>query len=79
MGEYDADYGTVLINQGNGNFSCFLLNGYSDIKELRPLKKLPSERKKQLCLQGIMMKLLSYNLDNRIKDLCYPFCTVSYF
>ena len=27
MGEYDADYGTILINNGNGNFSCSLLNG----------------------------------------------------
>ena len=27
MGGYDADYGTVLINNGNGNFSSSLLNG----------------------------------------------------
>jgi hypothetical protein len=34
-GEYDADYGTVLINKGDGNFSCSLLNGYTDTRELR--------------------------------------------
>ena len=27
MGEYDGDYGTALINNGNGNFSSSLLNG----------------------------------------------------
>ena len=27
MGRYDADFGTILINQGNGNFTTSLING----------------------------------------------------
>jgi len=27
MGRYDADFGTLLINNGNGNFTCQVLNG----------------------------------------------------
>ncbi len=40
MGEYDGDYGTVLINNGNGNFNCELLNGYVIKGEIRSIKKL---------------------------------------
>ncbi|HKP33107.1 MAG TPA: VCBS repeat-containing protein, partial [Chitinophagaceae bacterium] len=29
MGRYDADYGTLLINKGNGNFTCSMMNGVS--------------------------------------------------
>ena len=27
MGRYDADFGTVLVNRGNGNFVCENMNG----------------------------------------------------
>jgi len=50
MGQYDADHGTVLINQGNGNFSCSLLNGYSDIRELRHVKEITIGKKKAIVL-----------------------------
>jgi hypothetical protein len=40
LGEYDADYGTVLINEGNGNFSCSLLNGLAIKGEIRRIRKL---------------------------------------
>ena len=39
MGEYDGDYGSVLINNGNGNFSCELLNGLAIKGEVRHIRK----------------------------------------
>lgn len=35
MGRYDADYGLVLLNHGNGNFSCESLNGMAVKGEIR--------------------------------------------
>ena len=46
MGEYDGDYGTVLINQGNGNFKCESLNGYAIKGEVRHIRKINIEKKK---------------------------------
>ena len=40
MGEYDGDYGTVLINNGNGNFSCGTLNGCAIKGEVRHVRKI---------------------------------------
>jgi hypothetical protein len=40
MGEYDADYGTLLINKGNGNFSCESLNGLTIKGEMRHVRKI---------------------------------------
>ena len=45
MGEYDGDYGTALINTGNGNFSCTLLNGCVIKGEVRHIRKLSSGKK----------------------------------
>jgi hypothetical protein len=40
MGEYDGDYGTVLLNNGNGNFSSESLNGYAIKGEVRHVRKI---------------------------------------
>lgn len=40
MGEYDGDQGTVLINDGKGNFSYALLNGFSINGEARHVKPI---------------------------------------
>jgi len=40
MGEYDGDFGTVLINNGNGNFTCSLLNGCAIKGEVRHVRKI---------------------------------------
>jgi hypothetical protein len=40
MGEYDADYGSVLINKGNGNFSFENLNGLIINGETRHIRKI---------------------------------------
>ncbi len=40
MGRYDADFGTVLVNRGNGNFSCQSLNGISIRGQVRRIKPI---------------------------------------
>jgi hypothetical protein len=40
MGRYDADYGTLLINQGNGSFSTESLNGVQIRGQVRHIKKV---------------------------------------
>jgi hypothetical protein len=43
MGRYDADFGTVLINQGNCNFLPVPLNGLQVKGQVRRLKKIELE------------------------------------
>ena len=40
MGRYDADYGTVLINKGNGEFACSPMNGQSVKGQVRHIRKI---------------------------------------
>ena len=40
MGRYDADYGTILINKGAGNFTCSSLNGLSVKGQVRHIKPI---------------------------------------
>jgi enediyne biosynthesis protein E4 len=40
MGRYDADHGTVLVNQGNGFFTCSNVNGISIKGEVRHIRKI---------------------------------------
>jgi hypothetical protein len=40
MGRYDADYGTLLINQGNGSFITESINGPQIRGQVRHIKKL---------------------------------------
>ena len=40
-GRYDADYGTVLVNKGKGNFTCKDLNGIilkGEVRQVQPIK-----------------------------------------
>ena len=39
MGRYDADYGTILINKGKGEFEYSLLNGIAVKGEIRHIRK----------------------------------------
>jgi enediyne biosynthesis protein E4 len=39
-GRYDADFGTVLVNKGNGNFDCENLNGLVIKGEVRHTKQI---------------------------------------
>jgi hypothetical protein len=40
MGRYDADFGTLLINKGNGNFTTSLLNGLSVKGQVRHISNI---------------------------------------
>lgn len=40
LGKFDADYGTVLINKGNGDFICQSLNGLVIKGEIRRIRKI---------------------------------------
>ncbi len=47
MGRYDADFGTILINKGNGNLSCENINGLvikGQVRHIEPItiKKAPA-------------------------------------
>ncbi len=58
MGKYDADYGTVLVNQGNGNFTCQNLNGLFIKGEVRHV--LPVN------IKGVKSYLLVKNNDSTV-------------
>ena len=41
MGRYDADYGTILINKGKGQFTTSAMNGLAikgQVRSINPLK-----------------------------------------
>jgi len=40
MGRYDADYGTLLINRGEGKFTCQLINGLSIKGQVRHIRNI---------------------------------------
>ncbi|MEO5783320.1 MAG: VCBS repeat-containing protein, partial [Ginsengibacter sp.] len=40
MGRYDADFGTILINKGKGEFSCETVNGLSIKGQVRHIKPI---------------------------------------
>jgi hypothetical protein len=40
LGKYDADYGTILINKGNGSFACEPINGLVLKGEIRHIKEI---------------------------------------
>jgi len=62
MGEYDGDYGTVLINNGNGNFSCALLNGCIIKGEVRHIRKINAGKKESFILarNNDSLKVISF-------------------
>jgi hypothetical protein len=50
MGRYDADYATLLINQGNGSFCTESLNGTQIRGQVRHIKKLTADGKEAFVL-----------------------------
>lgn len=47
LGRYDADYGKILINRGNGDFSCENINGLQVKGQVRHIKKLQLANKQE--------------------------------
>lgn len=50
MGRYDADYGTLLINKGNGQFDCQQLNGLQVKGQVKQVRKIRIKNKEALVL-----------------------------
>ncbi len=50
MGRYDADFGTILLNKGNGNFSVENINGLQIKGETRHIKKITINKKEAFVL-----------------------------
>ena len=67
MGEYDGDYGTVLINNGNGNFSSSLINDFVIKGESRHVRKLNVGGKEAFifCRNNDSLKIISWSGLNR--------------
>ncbi|MGZ3897838.1 MAG: VCBS repeat-containing protein [Flavisolibacter sp.] len=40
MGRYDADFGTILVNQGKGNFACENINGLAIKGQVRHIRSI---------------------------------------
>ena len=47
MGRYDADFGTLLVNRGHGNFSCEAINGIQVKGQVRHIRKIVLEKNKE--------------------------------
>lgn len=58
MGRYDADFGTILVNKGSGNFDCENINGL--------VIKGQGRRVKQLNIAGQKAYILAKNNDSAI-------------
>ncbi len=50
MGRYDADFGTILLNKGNGNFSVENANGLAIKGEVRHIRKILINHKEAFIL-----------------------------
>ncbi len=50
MGRYDADFGTILLNKGNGNFSVESINGLQIKGEVRHIRKIIINKKEAYIL-----------------------------
>jgi hypothetical protein len=47
MGRYDADFGTILINKGHGNFTCESINGLQIKGQVRHIRKITLAKNKE--------------------------------
>ncbi len=50
MGRYDADFGTILINKGNGRFICEPINGLSIKGQVRHIKPININKQQSFIL-----------------------------
>ena len=50
MGRYDADFGTILLNKGNGQFSAENMNGLQLKGEVRHIRKIMINKKEAFVL-----------------------------
>jgi hypothetical protein len=45
MGRYDADYGTILLNEGQGKFSADVINGVTIKGQVRHIREMHIQKK----------------------------------
>ncbi|MEO7045138.1 MAG: hypothetical protein ABI091_07490, partial [Ferruginibacter sp.] len=50
MGRSDADFGTILINKGNGLFTCESINGLEINGQVKHIKKIKIGRQEAFIL-----------------------------
>ncbi|MEX6688393.1 VCBS repeat-containing protein [Danxiaibacter flavus] len=50
MGRYDADYGTILVNKGNGAFECQSVNGLNIKGQVRKIRQINIAGKQAMVL-----------------------------
>jgi hypothetical protein len=50
MGRNDADFGTILLNKGNGHFTCESINGLQIKGQVRHVKKIVIGKKEAYIL-----------------------------
>jgi hypothetical protein len=50
MGRYDADFGTVLVNRGKGQFSCENINGLVIKGQTRHIRKIEINKQEAFVL-----------------------------
>ncbi len=67
MGRYDADYGTILINQGNGNFSCETLNGLQIKGQIRHIKPIMIGKQQAYVVARNSDSVLVIKFKNRVQ------------
>jgi enediyne biosynthesis protein E4 len=65
MGRYDADYGSVLINQGNGKFELESIQGTFLKGQLRKVKQINTVQGKAFIYSRNNDSLIVINFDNR--------------
>jgi hypothetical protein len=63
MGRYDSDFGTLLINKGNGNFHCEKLNGLEITGQVRRIQKISIAGKESFILarNNDSVKVVTFN------------------
>ena len=66
MGRYDADYGTILINKGKGEFSCEPMNGLSIKGEVRHIRKINISNKEAFIIgcNNDLTKVIQFQTTN---------------
>ena len=67
MGRYDADFGSVLLNQGNGNLTCEPVNGVVMKGQIRQIKKIRIAQQNALILVKNNDSTRVIRLDNSSK------------
>jgi len=68
MGRYDADYGTVLINKGDGNFTAELMQGLMIKGQTKHLQKIKRANKVEVLVIRNSDKAMLLQLNNTNKQ-----------